>query len=124
MDLGLRGKKAIVTGGTKGIGRAIVELLAHEGADVALCARSAEEVEDTVRALKARSPTSHASEAIRPLAAIAATTPSTRAPAMISVRAATDLFLLSMVRTIGASLRSSPPKVPNHTPSPGHGDHT
>ena len=53
MDLGLRGKKAIVTGATKGIGRAIVELLIAEGADVALCARSEDEVEDTVRALKA-----------------------------------------------------------------------
>lgn len=54
MDLGLRGKKAIVTGGTKGIGRSIVELLAHEGVDVGLCARSADEVEETVRQLKVR----------------------------------------------------------------------
>ena len=54
MDLGLRGKKAIVTGGTKGIGRSIVELLAHEGVDIGLCARSADEVEEAVRALKAR----------------------------------------------------------------------
>jgi 3-oxoacyl-[acyl-carrier protein] reductase len=54
MDLGLRGKKAIVTGATKGIGRAIVELLAHEGVDIGLCSRTSEEVEEAVRSLKAR----------------------------------------------------------------------
>jgi 3-oxoacyl-[acyl-carrier protein] reductase len=54
MDLGLRGKKAIVTGATKGIGRAIVELLAHEGADIGLCSRTSEEVEEAVRSLKTR----------------------------------------------------------------------
>jgi NAD(P)-dependent dehydrogenase (short-subunit alcohol dehydrogenase family) len=54
MDLGLRGKKAIVTGATKGIGRQIVELLAAEGCDVALCARSEDEVDEAVRSLKGR----------------------------------------------------------------------
>ena len=54
MDLGLRGKRAIVTGSTKGIGRAIVELLAAEGCDIGLCARSEDEVADAVRDLKAR----------------------------------------------------------------------
>ncbi len=54
MDLGLRGKKAIVTGGTRGIGRAICELLAAEGVDVGLCARNEDEVHSTVAALKQR----------------------------------------------------------------------
>ena len=48
MDLGLKGLKAIVTGGTKGIGRAIAQTLAAEGAHVALCARNADEVAATV----------------------------------------------------------------------------
>lgn len=53
MDLGLRGLKAVVTGGTKGIGRAIAETLAREGVDVAICARNAAEVEAAVAALQA-----------------------------------------------------------------------
>jgi NAD(P)-dependent dehydrogenase (short-subunit alcohol dehydrogenase family) len=52
MDLGLGGRKALVTGGTKGIGRAIVDILAAEGAAVALCSRNADEVADTVAALR------------------------------------------------------------------------
>jgi NAD(P)-dependent dehydrogenase (short-subunit alcohol dehydrogenase family) len=51
MELGLRGKKAIITGATKGIGRAIADLLAAEGCDVAICARSEDEVDETVRAI-------------------------------------------------------------------------
>lgn len=49
MDLGLKGLKAVVTGGTKGIGRAIAQTLAAEGADVAFCARNAEEVAQTAK---------------------------------------------------------------------------
>ena len=44
MDLGLKGLRAIISGGTKGIGRSIVEHLIAEGCQVAFCARSAYEV--------------------------------------------------------------------------------
>lgn len=59
MDLRLKGLRAIVTGGTKGIGRAIAETLADEGADVAICARNAAEVGEAAAALLARGVKAH-----------------------------------------------------------------
>ena len=44
MDLQLVGKNAVILGGTRGIGRAIAETLAAEGANVAVCARNADQV--------------------------------------------------------------------------------
>jgi hypothetical protein len=49
MDLGLRGRKALITGASKGIGRACAEALAEEGCDVALVSRTAADLE-TARA--------------------------------------------------------------------------
>jgi 3-oxoacyl-[acyl-carrier protein] reductase len=54
MDLGMQGRKAVITGATRGIGRAIAETLADAGADVAFCARDLQQVQTTVQALKSK----------------------------------------------------------------------
>lgn len=54
MDLGLKGKTAVVTGGTRGIGRAIADLFADEGANVAICARNPDQIAEAVAALEAK----------------------------------------------------------------------
>ena len=53
MDLGLQDKHAIVTGGSRGIGKAIARELAREGADVAIVARNEADLEATARELAA-----------------------------------------------------------------------
>ncbi len=52
MDLGMAGKKAIIVGGARGIGYAIAEVLAREGCELAISARSADAVKDSVAHLK------------------------------------------------------------------------
>ncbi|MGO4284330.1 SDR family NAD(P)-dependent oxidoreductase [Bosea sp. TAB14] len=55
MDLQLKGKRALVTGGSKGIGRAIARQLALEGADVVIAARNRDELAEAASALAAES---------------------------------------------------------------------
>jgi NAD(P)-dependent dehydrogenase (short-subunit alcohol dehydrogenase family) len=54
MDLKLKGKNAVIVGGARGIGRATAEILAAEGANVALCARNQENVDEAVASLSAK----------------------------------------------------------------------
>jgi 3-oxoacyl-[acyl-carrier protein] reductase len=54
VDLQLKGKRAIVLGGTRGIGRAIADQLADEGSNVAICARNQEQVDNAVSALSSK----------------------------------------------------------------------
>jgi 3-oxoacyl-[acyl-carrier protein] reductase len=51
VDLGLTGKTAIVTGGSKGLGQAIALELAREGVDVAICSRSDAEIKESAEAI-------------------------------------------------------------------------
>lgn len=59
MDLGLQGKRALVTGGTRGIGRATVEVLTDEGCAVAFCARDGDAVAQTEATLREDGHTAH-----------------------------------------------------------------
>jgi len=54
MDLGLAGKRVIVTGGSRGIGRAIAATFLDEGARVAICGRGKESLDEAVRTLGER----------------------------------------------------------------------
>jgi 3-oxoacyl-[acyl-carrier protein] reductase len=54
VDLGLKGSAAVVTGGSKGMGRAIAEAFADDGARVAVLARGSDAIDDTVQELRRR----------------------------------------------------------------------
>ena len=52
MNTGLKGKIAIVTGGSKGLGKAITRALAEEGVRVAICARGMKELKNTAKEIE------------------------------------------------------------------------
>ena len=52
MDLELKGKVAIVGGASKGLGRACAEVLAEEGAKVAMCSRSKADLEKAAQEIR------------------------------------------------------------------------
>jgi 3-oxoacyl-[acyl-carrier protein] reductase len=64
MELGLAGRRALVTGGSKGLGRAIAAELLAEGAAVFICARHADELEATAAELRGQGPGSAAVTAL------------------------------------------------------------
>lgn len=53
MDLGLKGKKVIINGGSRGLGLAALEIFAAEGCDIAFFSRDARRVDETINKLKA-----------------------------------------------------------------------
>ena len=52
MDLNLKGKKAFVAGGSRGMGKAIAKVLAEEGVDVAIAARDIERLENAANDIR------------------------------------------------------------------------
>jgi 3-oxoacyl-[acyl-carrier protein] reductase len=54
MDLGLKGKAVVVTGASRGIGRAIAFAFAEEGAALALCSRKEEDIKKTAKEISSR----------------------------------------------------------------------
>jgi 3-oxoacyl-[acyl-carrier protein] reductase len=59
MDLKLKGKRALVTGATRGMGRAIAETLAGEGCNLSICARNDRELAATVESLQVKGITAY-----------------------------------------------------------------
>ena len=67
MDLGLTGRRAVVTGGSKGLGKAIAAELLAEGAAVAICSRHEDELRQAAAELRAASRTRAAADSPCPV---------------------------------------------------------
>lgn len=102
MDLQLNGKTAIVTGGSRGIGKAIARALAAEGVDVAIVARNAGTLEDAAKELA--SATGHR------VVPIAADTSDTAAVDAMVARAARELAGIDILVNNAAQPGGAPPK--------------
>ena len=59
MEFGLKGKVALVTGASRGVGKAIALALAEEGCNLSICARHAEVLEASAREMRAKGPEVH-----------------------------------------------------------------
>ena len=86
MDLHLRGKRALVSGSTAGIGRAIASLLAQEGVDVAINGRTQERVDEAIAAIRQEVPDAHVKGVVADL--------STAAGAEVVARAIPEVDIL------------------------------
>ncbi|MBL10268.1 MAG: short-chain dehydrogenase [Acidiferrobacteraceae bacterium] len=85
MDLGLKNRRAVVTGGSKGIGKAIAYELAMEGVDIAICARGDNELQQTAAELRRQTG--------RNILAI---------PLDVTVQTAVDNFITTTVKEFGS----------------------
>src|SRR5258705_13418151 len=108
MDLRLQGKHAIVTGGSRGIGKAIARELAREGVDVAIVARNKGDLEAPAREL--------AAETNRRVVPLAAVVTSKEQLDRMAAEAAQELGGLHILVNTGAAPGgSTTPTGPNQT---------
>jgi NAD(P)-dependent dehydrogenase (short-subunit alcohol dehydrogenase family) len=109
MDLELAGKRAIVTGGSRGIGKAVAAALAAEGCDVVVAARQREPLEATAAELAAAS-----SRRVVPVVVDTGSTESVEAMVAAAVEAfgGVDILVNSAARPAG---QAPPPKLPDIT---------
>ncbi len=109
MDLELTGKRAIVTGGSRGIGKAVAAALAAEGCDVVVAARQREPLEATAAELAAAS-----GRRVVPVVVDTGSTESVEAMVAAAVDAfgGVDILVNSAARPAG---QAPPPKLPDIT---------
>ena len=105
MDLGLQGKVAIVTGGSKGIGKATALALAQEGAAVAICARGVEALEEAAEELRSKT-----GRTILPIQADVNSTEEIKAmvDATVSELGGVDILMNNAVNSIAARFMDLP----------------